>query len=175
MSGEILVRVLWTVGIIVGGFVLYRLWAFFMLRRRGGKYLGLGTVRPGVPTILYFTTPGCIPCKTVQRPALAQLTSLLNDRLQVIEINAEEQPEIADYWGVLSVPTTFIIDSQGQPRHVNRGVAREDILLRKLREIEGEQFFSESHVQPSHETKLVGCCAPDDVLSFRIESPSTTE
>jgi thiol-disulfide isomerase/thioredoxin len=104
--------------------------------RRVGQFASrdplLATLRPGVPAILYFTSPTCIPCKTQQRPALQRLVSDLGDGVQVIEVNALEQPDAADRWGVLSVPTTFILDAQGQPREINYGIAGPDKLKRQL-------------------------------------------
>jgi hypothetical protein len=44
---------------------------------------------------------------------------------------------VADYWGVLSAPTTFIIDARGQPRAVNHGLASMEKLLRQLEASEG--------------------------------------
>lgn len=90
----------------------------------------LASLRPGIPAILYFTTPSCVPCTTQQRPALQRLLSELGDGVQVIEVNALEQPEAADRWGVMSIPTTFILDAGGTPRQINYGVAG----LEKLRQ-----------------------------------------
>ncbi len=59
----------------------------------------------------------------------------LKDDLQLIEIDVTIQPNLADAWGVLSLPTTFIIDSIGQPRGVNHGVAMEEKLLAQLEKI----------------------------------------
>jgi len=42
---------------------------------------------------------------------------------------------------VLSVPTTFIIDSQGRPRRVNHGVASAEKLLNQIEEVEGYPYF----------------------------------
>ncbi|MBI5961282.1 MAG: thioredoxin family protein [Chloroflexi bacterium] len=88
--------------------------------------------RPGVPAILYFTTPHCLPCKTQQRPAIQRLLAEMGDTVQVIEINAMEQPDAADRWGVLSVPTTFILDGRGKPREINYGVTGVDKLKHQL-------------------------------------------
>jgi len=52
--------------------------------------------------------------------------------LHVVEIDATEQPELASRWGVMSVPTTFVIDPSGALRHVNHGVARAEQLLMQI-------------------------------------------
>jgi hypothetical protein len=67
-----------------------------------------------------------------QRPAIQRLLSEMGDGVQVIEVDALEQPEAADRWGVLSIPTTFILDRQGQPREINYGVARAEKLKHQL-------------------------------------------
>jgi thiol-disulfide isomerase/thioredoxin len=100
-------------------------------RIAGGDPL-LATLRPGIPAILYFTTPLCAPCQTQQRPALHALLDELGSAVQVIEVNALEQADAADRWGVLSVPTTFILDRQGHPRQINHGVAGTEKLKRQL-------------------------------------------
>jgi thiol-disulfide isomerase/thioredoxin len=95
----------------------------------------LATLRPGVPAILYFTTPFCGPCITQQRPALQRLRDLLGDGVQVIEVDAMAQQDAADRWGVLSVPTTFILDGQGRPRQINHGVAGVDKLMQQVQRL----------------------------------------
>lgn len=92
--------------------------------------------RPVKATLLYFTTPTCAPCKSVQRPAIQRLSERLGSDLEVIEIDAGLQPEVAGQWGVMSVPTTFILDSHGSPRHVNHGVAPLEKLLRQINDIQ---------------------------------------
>lgn len=135
---ELLLRGLLALLIVLGGWGLYHLLIRWQLRSARAKVRGLEDLRPGVPAILYFTTPTCQPCKTVQRPALDRLTNTLGEELQVLRVDASEQPELADYWGVLSVPTTFIIDSGGQPRGVNHGIASAEKLLRQLEAAEGK-------------------------------------
>jgi thiol-disulfide isomerase/thioredoxin len=134
MPSELFIRLIWAVAIIIAGLALYRLVSRLTVSRVQAKTHSL--VRPGTPAILYFTTPDCAPCKTIQRPALRSVQNRLGDRLQVIEVNAYEQPELAKEWGVLSVPTTFIIDASGRPRHVNHGVTLADRLLEQVRKID---------------------------------------
>jgi thioredoxin-like negative regulator of GroEL len=86
----------------------------------------------GVPVILYFTTPLCAPCRTQQKPALAQLQAELGAQVEIVQIDASDEPDAASRWGVFSVPTTFVLDTARKPRHVNRGVASTDQLRRQL-------------------------------------------
>jgi len=102
------------------------------LRRRAGRASQLSGLAAGRPAVVYFTAPGCLPCRTTQRPALAELAERYGQGLQIVEIDALAQPALADEWGVLTVPTTFIIDRHGRPRGVNHGVAGARQLTRQL-------------------------------------------
>ncbi len=132
----LLIRALLALVIIATGLALYRLLNRAILYRaqKNGAAEAVDPLiaQPGMPAILYFTTPECVACKAVQRPALQLLQERLGGRLQVVEIDAHERPDLASRWGVLSVPTTFIIDPQGQLRHVNHGATRADKLLQQL-------------------------------------------
>ena len=134
MNPELFARLLTAAAIIGAGLLAFRVVNQRILSRTQGEARprGLEGLRRGIPAILYFTTPDCMPCKTVQRPALAQVRARLGERIQVIEIDCTVQPELADYWGVLSVPTTFLIDATGQPRMVNHGVTHAEKLLSQL-------------------------------------------
>jgi thiol-disulfide isomerase/thioredoxin len=135
-AADAFTRGLYALAIIAAGLALYWLLNRVILyRAQRNSTSSAGSIpgaRSGVPAILYFTTPECVPCKTVQRPALQQIQARVGDQVQVIEINAQEQADLASRWGVLSVPTTFIIDERGQVRHVNHGAARADKLLQQL-------------------------------------------
>ncbi|HLF00856.1 MAG TPA: thioredoxin family protein [Anaerolineales bacterium] len=125
-------RLLTALALVGLGLLAYAAYGQFTVRRAQNKRLGLESARPGVPAILYFTTPSCVPCRTAQGPAIERLTAALGDALQVIKIDAQEQPDVADHWGVLSVPTTFVIDRSGKPRFFNAGVAQVDKLEKQL-------------------------------------------
>jgi thiol-disulfide isomerase/thioredoxin len=105
----------------------------YWLRTRVSTLLGdLGQMSPGTFTLVYFSTPTCAPCKTIQRPAIHQVSKRMGDHLKVVEIDASQQPEIASRWGVMSVPTTFVIDTHGKIRHVNHGVTRAEQLFKQI-------------------------------------------
>ena len=133
MSSDILLRLGLALGII--GLGLFAYWCVNqrLLLRAQNNVLSLFGKLPNKPVIVYFTTPDCVPCKTVQRPALNKLSGLMGDKLEVVEINATERPDLAKQWGVMSVPTTFLLDARGDARYVNNGVARVEKLMEQLR------------------------------------------
>ena len=132
MSSELLLRFAWAIGIIFLGVGAYWLANQFLLSRAKNNVSSLLHPLPNKPVIVYFTTPDCAPCKTVQRPALEKLTKLLGEKLHVVEIDATERPDLAKTWGVMSVPTTFLLDSRGEARYVNNGVTRAEKLMEQI-------------------------------------------
>jgi thiol-disulfide isomerase/thioredoxin len=125
----LVVAVLFTIG-----FALYKYVKRQQIRRTGElralRDPILESIKQGIPAIVYFTTPQCIPCQTIQRPALITVERELG--VQVVKIDATQDPDAAERWGVMSVPTTFILDSTGRTRDVNNGVADANKLKRQL-------------------------------------------
>lgn len=132
MNSEILLRFGLAIVIIGLGAIAY--WSINqrLLVRASHNVFTLFKKLPNKPVLVYFTTPDCAPCKTVQRPAIDRISNLLGEKLQVIEIDAMERPDLAKTWGVLSVPTTFLLDARGEARYVNNGVARAEKLLEQI-------------------------------------------
>ena len=139
MNSDILIRLISAGALIAIGLLAFRLFQAYSLSRArsqsGGPRLGLESVPAGQPVLVYFTTPTCAPCKTIQRPAIQRLQAQLGEKLRVVEIDASTQPDVAAAWGILSVPTTFILDRTGAPIHVNHGVAPAGKLLKQLEEV----------------------------------------
>jgi thioredoxin-like negative regulator of GroEL len=121
-----------TVAIIAVGLFAYWLFNQRLLGRAQNLALALVGTLPNKPLIVYFTTPDCAPCKTIQRPALNKLLTLMGDSVQVLEIDATQRPDLAKQWGVMSVPTTFLLDARGEARYVNNGVTRVEKLMEQL-------------------------------------------
>ena len=132
METEILTRLIWAAALAGSAALLYWLFNRILLSQGNNRRLGMERVRPGKPALLYFTTPQCAPCKTVQRPAIEKLRARMGDALQVIEFDASAELEIARAWNVMSVPTTYILDASGEPRQVNHGVASADKLYQQI-------------------------------------------
>ena len=132
MNSELLLRFVSAVGIIFLGVGAYWLVNQFLLSRANNHVTSLLNPLPNKPVIVYFTTPDCAPCKTVQRPALEKLIGILGEKLHVVEIDATERPDLAKTWGVMSVPTTFLLNSRGEARYVNNGVTRVEKLMEQI-------------------------------------------
>lgn len=132
MNSDLLLRALVAIGIIVAGLGAYWLINQRLLVRARNNVFTLFPTLPKKPILVYFTTPDCVPCKTVQRPAIDQVRGLLGENLQVVEVNAYERPDLAQKWGVVSVPTTFLLDARGEARYVNNGVARAQKLMEQI-------------------------------------------
>jgi thioredoxin 1 len=132
MISEILLRFMAAIGIILSGLVAYRLVNHHLLGRAKSNLPGLYNPLPNKPVIIYFTTPDCAPCRVVQRPAIEKVISLLGEKLHVVEIDATKRPDLAKTWGVMSVPTTFLLDARGEARYVNNGVARAEKLIQQI-------------------------------------------
>ena len=135
MSEEVLLRFALAGIIIISGTLAYWLINQRILVRARSNVFTLFQTLPNKPVIVYFTTPDCAPCKTLQRPALNQVSKLMGETLDVIEIDASERPDLAKTWGVMSVPTTFLLDARGEARYVNHGVTRAEKLLEQIQNL----------------------------------------
>ncbi len=128
-------RTLIVLALIIVAVVAFRLYTRYHLRRAAVSATTdplLQNLQPGVPAIVYFTLPTCVPCRTQQQPALARLKDELGAGVQIVQIDASEDAEAAERWGVFSAPTTFILDACRQVREVNYGVADAQRLKRQL-------------------------------------------
>jgi thioredoxin-like negative regulator of GroEL len=128
-------RALFVLILLAAGMIICRLLTRRQLVHAGSRAAAdmlLRDVPPGTPTIVYFTTPDCTPCRLQQTPNLQRLQAELGDRLRVIRVDATQEPEAADRWGVFSVPTVFVLDKNGRPRRVYNGVVDNETLKREL-------------------------------------------
>jgi thiol-disulfide isomerase/thioredoxin len=135
--------------LLIVGYEAYRLFTRYHVRLAAASALSdpiLRDVKPGVPVIVYFSTPTCAPCRTQQWPALTRLQDELGDAVQIVKIDATENTEAADRWGVFSAPTTFVLDSRRRVREVNHGVAETWKLKRQIEtaEIEAVKIHGQS-------------------------------
>jgi thiol-disulfide isomerase/thioredoxin len=87
-------------------------------------------VRGETPAILYFATPECAQCRFQQSPILEQLSERV--RVAVYAVDAVAQQELASFYGVMTVPSTVVLDPRLQPVAVNHGLATSEKLHRQI-------------------------------------------
>jgi thioredoxin 1 len=129
-------------GILLASFALllvatYVVWRYMMQQQT--RRLALAEIPPELgrlalksgPVVLYFTTATCAQCRFQQTPALAQVQRQL-DALQVLKLDAVEHHSLADFYHVMTVPTTVVLDERRHPVAINHGLASADRLLAQV-------------------------------------------
>ena len=60
-----------------------------------------------------FWAPWCGPCKMIA-PVLEELDKEMSDKLKIVKVNVDVNPDTAARFGVMSIPT-LIVFKDGQP------------------------------------------------------------
>ena len=56
------------------------------------------------PVLVDFWAEWCQPCRKVQ-PLLEEIAKELGDRVEIVKLNVDENPDVAMRYGVMSIPT----------------------------------------------------------------------
>lgn len=88
------------------------------------------------PALLMFSSKTCPPCDKVQKPIIRRLLQKPDVSFNFYEIDVENEPEIANKWNVLTVPTIFLLDRDGKVHFGHHGIVTEKILTDEIRELE---------------------------------------
>jgi thioredoxin 1 len=88
--------------------------------------------QPGKESIMFFTSDACMECEKIQKPVINQLK---RKNMQIFTINAAEDLTLANYYRILTVPTTIILDNKKVPQFVNQGYTNKKILSEQLNQI----------------------------------------
>jgi thioredoxin len=67
-----------------------------------------------LPAIVKFTAGWCNPCK-VLTPILLDVSYEYNKRINIYEIDVDEESELASMFGIRSVPTMLFCPMTGEP------------------------------------------------------------
>ena len=81
--------------------------------------------------VLAFSTPQCQQCRLLQKPALREVAAQA-EQVEIVSIDALEQPELAERYGILTVPSTVVLRRDGRASAVNFGYAPASQLLGQI-------------------------------------------
>jgi len=87
----------------------------------GPLWTALGAQPDGRPTLVVFSTPSCVACRTAQEPAINRLVTRLGPTLRVLHVDISAQPAPARAFNVLTAPSTAVLQPGGQLSDLNHG------------------------------------------------------
>jgi thioredoxin 1 len=86
-----------------------------------------------LPVLVEFTADWCPPCRQMG-PVLRALAAEEADRLKVVQLNVDQNPEITNAYKVLSMPT-FMVFRGGEPVKAMVGARPKRRLLEELADV----------------------------------------
>ncbi|MCL4505076.1 MAG: thioredoxin family protein [Chloroflexi bacterium] len=92
---------------------------------------------PGIPAVVAFSAPHCRDCHTLQEPALARLKAKLREQVTVTSVSALDHLELVAHLGILTVPSTVVLDAKGTVQQINLGYASDTKLYEQLAGLPG--------------------------------------
>ena len=87
------------------------------------------------PVIVDFWADWCGPCHMVA-PVLDQIAEERSDELRVVKVNIDEEPELAQRYGVMSIPA-IVLFKDGRPAAAAIGAQPKSMLEKALGLVEG--------------------------------------
>ncbi|MBA4788992.1 MAG: thioredoxin [Pseudomonadota bacterium] len=64
-------------------------------------------LKSGAPVVVDFWAEWCGPCRMVA-PILDEVSGELGEKIKIVKLNVDENPETASKYGIMSIPTLLL-------------------------------------------------------------------
>ena len=85
------------------------------------------------PVLVDFWAVWCGPCQ-VQGPIVEEVSTAMGDRAKVGKLNVDENPQYAQKFGIMSIPTLMIFKGGNMVKQFI-GVTSKDVLISELNNV----------------------------------------
>ena len=82
--------------------------------------------RGKTPTIIDFYADWCAPCRALT-PILNELQEEYGNRIEILKVDTEAEPQLAGLFGIRSIPSLLFIPLEGEPSMASGFVPKEGL------------------------------------------------
>jgi len=86
-----------------------------------------------LPAIIDFYADWCGPCKAVA-PVLEELSAMYDGRIVIYKVDTEAEQELAQVFGISSIPTFLFIPTQGRQPMMQPGAFPKKVFIEVIEE-----------------------------------------
>ncbi|MDD5382163.1 MAG: thioredoxin family protein [Candidatus Margulisbacteria bacterium] len=95
-------------------------------------------LKSGLPVVVKLGADQCLPCRAM-KPVLKELAAEQKGKIIVLDLDINENRELAREFKVTLIPTVIFYDKHGEPKAKSTGYMSKDELLKKIAELKLEK------------------------------------